>query len=246
MHYLTQYYKNRCNKLQEQINSLNGKLYILAEAAVASSSSTETADQSGGFGNTRPFSGANLGQLLGSGNMNAVNNYLSQYYANNPSALRAIAATQSGGGGEASGSAGSGAGAFDGANLGRLLGNNDTSGARRYVNQFGGEGGEQNAPAMRSMLRAATNKAAGVRGGSIGGGEMAGGYGGGALPYGEAGGAADSGAFGGGSNGGGGGGFSGEVLGQLLGRGDMGAVANYLAQFKGNAGSFAAPKRRRG
>jgi hypothetical protein len=92
------------------------------------------------------------------------------------------------------------------------------------------------------MLRAATNKAAGVRG--IGGGEMAGGYGGGMSPYGEAGGAADSGAFGGGGSNGGGG-FSGEVLGQLLGRGDMGAVANYLAQFKGNAGGYNAPKRRK-
>lgn len=243
MHYLTQYYKNRCNQLQEQINSLNGKLYMLAEAAVASNSSTETADQSGGFGNTRPFSGANLGQLLGSNNMDAVHNYMAQYYANNPAALRAIAAMNQG---QASGGADSGAGVFDGANLGRILGANDPSGARRYVGQFGGgsDEGAQTAPGMRSMLRAATNKAAGVRGGSIGGGEMAGGYGGGASPYGEAGGAADSGAFGGGSNGGGG--FSGEVLGQLLGNNDMGAVANYLQQFKGyQMGAFGPKNRRR-
>jgi hypothetical protein len=250
MHYLTQYYKNRCEQLQEQINALNGKLFLLAEATVAGADddASTASGQAGGMG----FDGGYLGQLLGSGNMDAVNAYLAQFGQGGGPASRYAGAgvgsqgSQGGGGSEVG---------FDGSILGKLLASNNMDAVNAYLAQFGSglnasQGSASSAPAMRSMLRAATNKAGSVRTGSSN--EALGSIrGAGATPsdnnsnlgiY-QRGSAASAGPDGYSQIGGGygsesssRGGYSGKDLGALLGGGNMDAVRNYLNQFGAKGG----------
>lgn len=205
MNHLTNYYKNRCGQLQEQVNKLKNHLSYIMErqgleqadgaaggfggglqfagpsdlapgslpnvivagqmdSGPASSfgggggpggpsvGSPEFAGFPGSFGagGGGQFSGAQLGQLLATGNMDAVYQYLAQFYGNNPQALAAIMAslginapganapggvggsvesaarrvmTAAGPAGDAAGSGVGGGGApFSGAQLGQLLG----------------------------------------------------------------------------------------------------------------------------
>jgi hypothetical protein len=103
MNYLTNYYKNLSEQLQYRANRLENEVRMINEAlssyeGMARRDATgsapipavnrrgvmgmDTGPMSGGAGSPGPFSGAQLGQLLGSGNMNAVNQYLAQYGAN--------------------------------------------------------------------------------------------------------------------------------------------------------------------
>ena len=84
MNYLTQYYKNRCDQLQEQISQINSGLRNLSEYAVASNIGTAKAGMSTGpvYGGGGPsadvisdfmsrwgqpgYDGEGLGRLLGS------------------------------------------------------------------------------------------------------------------------------------------------------------------------------------
>ena len=247
MHYLTQYYKNRCSQLQEQINALNGKLFLLAEATASGGDGMDQGYGEGGEG----FDGGYLGQLLGSGNMDAVNAYLAKFGQGGGSSARFAAA---GLGSQAGGGGGSEAG-FDGAILGKLLASGNMDAVNAYLAQFGSGTNASNssassAPAMRSLVRAATNKAAGVRTGSSNEG-IGGVKGAGATPsdsYSDLGiyqrGSAASAGPDGYSQIGGGygsetsgrGGYSGKDLGALLSGGNMDAVRNYLNQFGAKSG----------
>ena len=105
MNYLTQYYKNRCDQLQEQISQINYSLRHLAEASAGMAVDGERPTSSGGGGgyddsasayqNSGGFDGAYFGQLLGS----------------NPAAAYAYAASFQNGGAQASGGNGVGAAA---------------------------------------------------------------------------------------------------------------------------------------
>jgi len=174
MHYLTQYYKNRCSQLQEQINFLTNRIQYIAEAAAtpsisngfgvagsAAANDIGVAGSAGSAGGGGAYSGAVLGQLLGAGDMGAVYNYLSQFYGNNPAAMSAIMASlgvNAPAGAEAAGAgvqravaaeyAGGGAPrtpAFSGAQLGQLLGAGNMNAVNQYLAQFG-QGG--NNPAV--------------------------------------------------------------------------------------------------
>ncbi len=177
---MTQYYKNRCNQLQEQISQINYSLHHIAEASSAMAANRPS--ESGGFGgsfdntattsqNTGGFDGGYFGQLLGS----------------NPAAAYAYAASFQNGGAQASGGngvgaaaqrimagqgptvnntiargafgvsdsgplggAGGGASTYSGAMLGQILGSQGAAAAQQYLNQFtGGQNGPQvSGPAM--------------------------------------------------------------------------------------------------
>lgn len=179
MHYLTQYYKNRCSQLQEQINFLNNRIQLLAEAAggpaVAGGADANEIGAAGSAGGSAPtsggqYSGAVLGNLLAAGDMQAVYQYLSQFYGNNPSAMSAIMASlgvNAPAGAEAAGAmvnrpqaaeyAGGGAptsgGAYSGAQLGQLLGAGNMAAVNQYLSQFGPQGAGPSAPTGMARRR---------------------------------------------------------------------------------------------
>lgn len=179
MKYLTDYYKNRCIQLQEQIDYLRQKLYIAEGPQVAGTAETaemgvegpaggpggspfNVAGSAGGNAGGQQFSGAVLGQLLATGNMEAVAQYLAQFYPNNPGALAAIMASlglvPAGGAGGPGGSienvarkvmggmgdAGPAAGnvpaipggAYSGQALGNLLGSGNMDAVNQYLSQY--------------------------------------------------------------------------------------------------------------
>lgn len=187
MHYLTQYYKNRCSQLQEQINFLTNRIQYIAEAAatpsisngfgvagsaaandigVAGSAGYPAQSGSGATTGGQAYSGAVLGQLLAAGDMSAVYNYLSQFYGNNPAAMSAIMASLGvniPSGAEAAGAgvqraaaaeyAGGGAPrtqAFSGGQLGQLLGAGNMNAVNQYLAQFGQASG--NAPSAAGVF----------------------------------------------------------------------------------------------
>ena len=166
MNYLTQYYKNRCNQLQEQISQINYSLHNIAEASSAMATNRPSVSDSGGGGyggnyddtgtssqNTGGFDGAYFGQLLGS-NPAAAYAYAASFQNGGAqtsggngvgAAAQRIMAGQSptantrGAFGVAdSGSAGYGGGAYSGAVLGQILGNLGGAAAQQYLSQFGG------------------------------------------------------------------------------------------------------------
>jgi len=108
------------------------------------------AGNAGGPGQTPTFNGALLGQLLSSGNMNAVYQYLSQFYGNDMTTMNAILASfgynQQGGAG---GPGGAGT-QFSGAQLGQLLGQGNMNAVNQYLGQFGGQYATQAGPAAVS------------------------------------------------------------------------------------------------
>jgi hypothetical protein len=112
------------------------------------------------------FSGANLGQLLGQGNMNAVNQYLSQYGANGAyqagQALRSSNRPSANRGGyeNAGGGAprGAGSAAFSGANLGQLLGQGNMNAVNNYLANYGNNGAYQAGQALRTANRPSSNR----------------------------------------------------------------------------------------
>jgi hypothetical protein len=177
MHYLTQYYKNRCSQLQEQINFLNNRIQWLAEAAggptvgggfsVGGSAEANEYGAAGSAGGSAPtggqYSGAVLGNLLAAGDMSAVYQYLAQFYGNNPAAMSAIMASlgvnapagaEAAGpmanrpqaAGFAGGSAPTTGGAFSGAQLGQLLGAGNMAAVNQYLSQFGPQSAGPSAP----------------------------------------------------------------------------------------------------
>ena len=203
MKYLTDYYKNRCIQLQEQINYLRHKLYLSEGPQVAGSADTAemgvegpaggpggspfgVAGSAGGNAGGQQFSGAILGQLLAAGNMEAVAQYLAQFYPNNPGALAAIMASlgivPAGGAGGPGGSiesvarkvmggvgdAGPAAGnvptipggAYSGQALGNLLGSGNMNAVNQYLSQYQ----PQPADSVRGVV---ANAARGARRGGI-------------------------------------------------------------------------------
>jgi len=170
MHYLTQYYKNRCSQLQEQINFLNNRIQWLAEAAggptvggfsVGGSAEANEYGAAGSAGGSAPtggqYSGAVLGNLLAAGNMSAVYQYLAQFYGNNPAAMSAIMASLGvntpAGVEAAGGSAPTTGGAFSGAQLGQLLGSGNMSAVNQYLSQFGPQSAGPSAPTGMTRRR---------------------------------------------------------------------------------------------
>jgi hypothetical protein len=108
------------------------------------------AGNAGGPGQTPTFSGAVLGQLLASGNMNAVYQYLSQFYGNDIISMNALLANfgyNQQGGVDSQGGAGS---QFSGAQLGQLLGQGNMNAVNQYLGQFGGQYPTQSGPAAVS------------------------------------------------------------------------------------------------
>jgi hypothetical protein len=170
MHYLTQYYKNRCSQLQEQINFLNNRIQWLAEAAggptvgglsVGGSAEANEYGAAGSAGGSAPtggqYSGAVLGNLLATGNMSAVYQYLAQFYGNNPAAMSAIMASLGvnapAGAEAAGGSAPTTGGAFSGAQLGQLLGSGNMAAVNQYLSQFGPQSAGPSAPTGMARRR---------------------------------------------------------------------------------------------
>jgi hypothetical protein len=171
MHYLTQYYKNRCSQLQEQINFLNNRLQWLAEAAggptvgggfsVGGSAEANEYGAAGSAGGSAPtggqYSGAVLGNLLAAGDMSAVYQYLAQFYGNNPAAMSAIMASLGvnapANAEAAGGSAPTTGGAFSGAQLGQLLGSGNMAAVNQYLSQFGPQSAGPSAPTGMTRRR---------------------------------------------------------------------------------------------
>jgi hypothetical protein len=243
MNYLTNYYKNLSEKLQHQVNSLNNQHQMLSEALSSYGPTGRELDDNGTF--QQPFSGQQLGQMLGSGNVRGAQSYVNSYapmqVAGQASYRMAPAPGSNRGRGAASmdDSQGgflpgdyNGDGRVDGADLGQALGSGQN--ASNVVNNWS-SGRQVGGYANRSMM--GPNRGRG-RGGAVVGGAADNG----AFPYGVAGGAADSGAVDRGS-----GGYDGGVLGDLLARGDMDAVNRYLSQFTARPGNFGtSPRKRKG
>lgn len=149
MDYLTHFYRNKTQKLQERVNLLEN---FLKESAInANADSREgTATIPGGpsyppGGFPAQFNGAYLGQLLGQGNMQAVNQYL-QNWSNIPGGqppMQLLRKTNT-----VSNSApqtteeepptgGPFYPPFNGAYLGQLLGAGDMNAVREYLSRYG-------------------------------------------------------------------------------------------------------------
>jgi hypothetical protein len=92
MNYLTNHYRHKAEVLQQKINLLENRMREtgLGSMGAAGLADSDSQFSVGGSSGEETFSGAYLGQLLASGNMQAVRNYLAQFYGNNPSALAAI------------------------------------------------------------------------------------------------------------------------------------------------------------
>lgn len=92
MNYLTNHYRHKAEVLQQKVNLLENKIRAtgFGGMGVAGPADADSQFSVGGSVGEETFSGAYLGQLLASGNMQAVRNYLAQFYGNNPSALAAI------------------------------------------------------------------------------------------------------------------------------------------------------------
>lgn len=258
MNYLTNYYKNLSEKLQHQVNSLNNQHQMLSEALSSYGSYGRAPIDNGAV--QQPFSGQQLGQMLGSGNVrgaqNYVNSFSGEYNGGSPATYRMA---PSAGYGRGRGSASmddsqggflpgdyNGDGRVDGADLGQALGSGQN--ANSVINSWSAGGGNPSGGLVnRSMaLNSGRGRGRGVMGGAADNGASPYGVAGGAadsgsLGYGEAGGAADDGAFGGGQDG-----YSGEVLGRLLGMGDMDAVNRYLSQYVRKPNNFGSQRKRKG
>jgi hypothetical protein len=250
MNYLTNYYKNLSEKLQYQVNSLNNQHQMLSEALSSYGSYGRNTVDGGVV--QQPFSGQQLGQMLGSGNVHGAQNYVNsfsgEYNGGSPATYRMA---PSAGYGRGRGSASmddsqggflpgdyNGDGRVDGADLGQALGSGQN--ANSVINSWSAGGGN---PSGGLVNRSRAMNSGRGRGGLVGGGADNG-----MFPYSPysaaggaaAGGAADDGAFGGGQ-----GGYDGGVLGDLLGRGDMNAVNRYLSQFVGKPNNYGTSSRKR-
>ena len=262
MNYLTNYYKNLSEKLQHQVNSLNNQHQMLSEALV-SYGANRTQDETGYA--PQPFSGQQLGQMLGSGNARGAQAYVNSYapmqvggqasyrMAPAPNRGRGAASMGDSQGGFVPGDY-NGDGRVDGADLGQALGSGQN--ASDVVNSWS-SGMQAGGLVNRSMAinsgrgrgRGFGAEGAGSQGSPYGVGGNAGGAG---SPFGGAEGAGSQGSpygVGGEAGGYGGqasvGGYSGEVLGQLLSKGDMDAVNRYLSQFVARPGNFGTSPRKR-
>lgn len=89
MNYLTNYYKNLSEKLEAEVNALEGQVKLINESMASYAPVNRPRGIYGyagqGMGGQQAFSGQQLGQMLGSGNMNIANDYLSQYGGGMPS-----------------------------------------------------------------------------------------------------------------------------------------------------------------
>ncbi|MFN9957932.1 MAG: hypothetical protein ACK55I_32915, partial [bacterium] len=92
MNYLTNYYKNLSEKLEAEVNALEGQVKLINESMASYGPGSMPNRPRGiygyagqGMGGQQAFSGQQLGQMLGSGNMNIANDYLSQYGGGMPS-----------------------------------------------------------------------------------------------------------------------------------------------------------------
>lgn len=262
MNYLTNYYKNLSEKLQHQVNSLNNQHQMLSEALSSYGSYGRAPVDNGAV--QQPFSGQQLGQMLGSGNVHGAQNYVNsfsgEYNGGSPATYRMAPSAGSGRGrGSSRGSASmddsqggflpgdyNGDGRVDGADLGQALGSGQN--ANSVINSWSAGGGNPSGGLVnRSMaINSGRGRGRGVMGGAADNGASPYGVAGGAADsgsfgYGEAGGAADDGSFGRGS------GYDGGVLGDLLAKGDMDAVNRYLSQFVARPGNFGtSPRKRKG
>lgn len=192
MNYLTNHYRNQVEALSQKVNLLENRLASIARMSGGVDDSGPTNPQSpfgtptpagpginyptvagnaGGPGTPNTFSGLILGQLLGSGNMDAVYQYLSQFFGNDITSMNAILSsygysipTSAGpGGGEAGGPGGAGQ-AYSGAVLGNLLGQGNMNAVNQYLGQFGGQYPTQAGPAAVSSN---INKARSARRGGV-------------------------------------------------------------------------------
>ena len=239
MNYLTNYYKNLSEKLQHRVDSLNNQHQMLSEALTAYGGS-RVEDEIGYA--PQPFSGQQLGQMLGSGNVRGAQSYVNSYapmQVAGQASYRMAPAPRSnrGRGAESMGDSQggfvpgdyNGDGRVDGADLGLALGSGQNPSS--VVNNFS-TGMQVGGYANRSMMgpnrgrgRGMGAEGAGSQGNPFGVDGQADGYGGGAAGQ---------------------GGYSGEVLGQLLSNGDMNAVNRYLSQFVSGPGNFGAQRKRKG
>jgi hypothetical protein len=110
------------------------------------------AGNAGGPGGGLPttFSGLVLGQLLAAGNMNAVYQYLSQFYGNDITSMNAILSSYGYSVPSSAGGQGGAGQAFSGAQLGQLLGQGNMNTVNQYLGQFGGQYPTQSGPASVS------------------------------------------------------------------------------------------------
>ena len=188
MNYLTNHYRNKAEVLAQKIALLEnvlsqtnmGRPSVSGSAGGPVSPTSKfgtpkpnepgvnfpgVAGSAGGPGQPTTFNGAVLGQLLSSGDMNAVYQYLSQFYGNDMTTINALLASF---GYNQQGSAGGqgGAGqAFSGAQLGQLLGQGNMNSVNQYLGQFGGQYPTQSGPASVSgrMNAPRTARRGGVR-----------------------------------------------------------------------------------
>jgi hypothetical protein len=220
MNYVTNYYKNLSEQLQQRVQ-------ILSEALASYGNVNRNPYDDGMAPQT--FNGALLGQMLGSGNVHGAQNYVNsfsgEYNGGSPAAYRMAPAASAPGrtrrpagiddsqGGFLPGDY-NGDGRVDGADLGLGMGQgqNTTDVLRNWT------------PNGQQAFRSTTGRPTRGRGAVMGD-------------------AADSGAFGGDQ--GNQGGYDGALLGQLLGKGDMDAVNKYLSQFAGKPGNFSKNPRKR-
>lgn len=167
MNYLTNHYRNQVEILSKKIALLENRIASMdrigggvnnsglvnpapqfgtPQSAGPGVNLTNVVGNAGGQGQPTAFNGSILGQLLGSGNMDAVYQYLSQFFGNDIASMNAILAsfgysvpTSAGAGvGEAGGPGGAGQ-AYSGSQLGQLLGQGNMNAVNQYLGQFGGQ-----------------------------------------------------------------------------------------------------------
>lgn len=236
MNYVTNYYKNLSEQLQQRVQ-------ILSEA-LASYGTVNRNQYDGGMA-PQSFSGAQLGQMLGSGNVHGAQNYVNsfsgEYNGGSPAAYRMAPAASAPGKNRRPGGIGDSLGGIRPPNgTSRPVGMDDNQGGF-LPGDYNGDGrvdgadlglgmgqGQNTSDVLRNWtpngqqaFRSTAGRPTRGRGAVMGG-------------------AADSGAFGDNQ-----GGYDGAVLGRLLGKGDMDAVNKYLSQFAGKPGNFSKNPRKR-
>jgi len=235
MNYVTNYYKNLSEQLQQRVQILSETL-----AGYGSLGRNRYEDDTGYA--PQPFSGQQLGQMLGSGNARAAQTYVNSYapmqvagqasyrMAPAPRSNRGRRGVESMGDSQGGFVAGdyNGDGIVDGADLGLALGSgqNPSNVVNNYSTgmQVGGYANRSMMGPSRGSNRGMGAEDAGSQGNPFGVDGQAGGYGGEASGQ---------------------GGYDGAVLGRLLNNGDMNAVNNYLSQFIRKPGVFGKNQRKR-
>ena len=173
MNYLTNHYRHKAQVLAEKVALLENRLSQMQTASAYGDAGSaaptspfgypesagpgaptspfgnpESAGPGGGLPTT--FSGLVLGQLLAAGNMDAVYQYLSQFYGNDITSMNSILASYGYSVPSSAGGQGGAGQAFSGAQLGQLLGQGNMNAVNQYLGQFGGQYPTQSGPASVS------------------------------------------------------------------------------------------------